>query len=212
MGEVTLVHLMRHGEVENPTGIIYGRLPDFHLSALGREMAQVVAAALADRDISLVVASPLERAQETAAPVAAAHGLPVGVDERLLEAENLFEGRTFGRGDGALWRVRNLKLLANPFQPSWGEPFGTLAERVHGAVLTARDQARGHEAVLVSHQAPIWTVRRHLEGRRLWHDPRARECALASLTTLRYVGDELAEVSYWQPAGELAARGKGVGA
>ena len=71
----TVVHLLRHGEVHNPTGVLYGRLADFHLSELGREMAEMVGAHLADHDVAMVVASSLERAQETAGPIASAHGL-----------------------------------------------------------------------------------------------------------------------------------------
>jgi broad specificity phosphatase PhoE len=69
------------------------------------------------------------------------------------------------------------------------------------AVESARDAARGHEAVLVSHQLPIWTLRLHVEGRRYVHDPRRRECGLASVTSLTYEGDRLASVSYAEPAG-----------
>jgi len=69
------------------------------------------------------------------------------------------------------------------------------------AIDRARRLAEGHTAVCVSHQLPIWTVRRSLEGKRLWHDPRRRQCALASLTTLIYDGDRLDELSYREPAG-----------
>ena len=96
----TVVHLMRHGEVHNPTGVLYGRLPDFHLSDLGREMAETVGAHLGEHDVTAVVASPLDRAQETASAIACAHGLPIITDERVVEADNYFEGKTFGVGDG----------------------------------------------------------------------------------------------------------------
>ena len=70
MGEKTIVHVMRHGEVHNPDKILYGRLPDYHLSDRGRRRRRAVADWLAHNDIVYVVASPLERAQETAAPIA----------------------------------------------------------------------------------------------------------------------------------------------
>ena len=73
--DTTVVHLLRHGEVHNPTGVLYGRLPGFHLSERGLQMAQMVGDHLASRDVACVVASSLERAQETAAPIAAPHGL-----------------------------------------------------------------------------------------------------------------------------------------
>ena len=151
-------------------------------------MAERVAEHLADADIAHVGASPLERAQETAQPIADAHDLPIAVDGRLIEADNVFEGLTFGVGDGALTRPRHWKHLRNPFRPSWGEPYRAQALRMLGAMATARDAARGHEAVLVSHQLPIWITRTHVEGRRLWHDPRKRECSLASLTSFTYRG------------------------
>ncbi|AZS85765.1 histidine phosphatase family protein [Streptomyces griseoviridis] len=201
--DITVVHVMRHGEVANPEGVLYGRLPGYHLSDLGRRMAERVAEHLASRDVTRVVASPLERAQETATPIAKAHGLDLGTDARLIEAENVFQGKTFGVGDGALRRPENWKHLVNPFKPSWGEPYVDQVVRMTGALEAARDAARGHEAVLVSHQLPIWIVRSYVERRRLWHDPRKRQCTLASLTTFTYEGDRIVSVGYSEPARDL---------
>ncbi|MFI0821461.1 histidine phosphatase family protein [Streptomyces sp. NPDC021098] len=201
--DITVVHVMRHGEVENPEGVLYGRLPGYHLSELGRRMADRVAEHLAERDITHVVASPLERAQETAAPIGKAHGLDVAVDERLIEAANAFQGKTFGVGDGALRRPANWRHLTNPFRPSWGEPYIDQVVRMMGALGAARDAARGHEAVCVSHQLPIWIVRSFVERRRLWHDPRKRQCTLASLTSFTYRGDKIVSVGYSEPARDL---------
>jgi broad specificity phosphatase PhoE len=203
MGERTVVHLLRHGEVENPGKVLYGRLPGYHLSALGRAMAARAAEALAGRDITAVIASPLERAQETAAPIAAALGLPIGSDDRLIEADNAFEGKRVGVGDGSLRSPRYWWYLRNPFRPSWGEPYAVVVARVHAAIDDARRQVAGHEAVLVSHQLPIWEARLAAEQRRLWHDPRRRECSLASLTSFEYDGDGLTAVVYSQPAADL---------
>ncbi|CAN5349624.1 histidine phosphatase family protein [soil metagenome] len=197
----TVVHLLRHGEVHNPGKVLYGRLPDFHLSAAGREMAEKVAAHLTGRDLTHLVSSPLERARETAAPISAGTGLDVRIDDRLVEAGNDFEGLTVAVGDGALRDPRHWIKLRNPFRPSWGEPYAELAARMRAAAYAARDAARGHEALCVSHQLPIWTLRRSLEGRRLWHDPRRRECGLASLTTLTFDGDALVGLDYSEPAG-----------
>ncbi|WKX71886.1 histidine phosphatase family protein [Streptomyces sp. XD-27] len=201
--DITVVHLMRHGEVENPDGVLYGRRPGYHLSELGRRMADRVAEHLADRDIRYVVASPLERAQETATPIAKAHSLDLAADERLIEAGNVFEGKTFGVGDGALKRPANWKYLTNPFRPSWGEPYIEQVVRMMAALGAARDAARGHEAVCVSHQLPIWVVRSFAERRRLWHDPRKRQCTLASLTTFTFRGDKIVSVGYTEPARDL---------
>ncbi|MCE1179796.1 MAG: histidine phosphatase family protein [Micrococcales bacterium] len=205
----TVVHLMRHGEVHNPDGVLYGRLPEFHLSELGRQMAHLTAAHLADHDITLVVASPLERAQETAEPVARAHGLPILTDSRLIEAGNHFEGKGVAGGQNVFKQISMFPKLINPFSPSWGEPYVKIAERMTAAVHDARERAAGHEAVLVSHQLPVWTMRNVMEGRRLWHDPRRRECTLASLTTLTFVGEELESVTYSEPAASLLPQAKG---
>ncbi|MBQ0866669.1 histidine phosphatase family protein [Streptomyces sp. A73] len=217
---VTVVHVMRHGEVHNPEGILYGRLPGYHLSDLGRRMADRVAEHLDRRDITHVVASPLERAQETAAPIAKTHGLDVGTDQRLLEAGNVFQGKTFGVGDGALRSPENWRHLRNPFRPSWGEPYIDQVVRMRGAIESAKDAARGHEAVCVSHQLPIWILRSFVEHRRLWHDPRRRQCTLASLTSFTFLGDRIVSVGYTEPARDLvpahlragAKRQKGGGA
>ncbi|WP_214364657.1 histidine phosphatase family protein [Pseudonocardia sp. H11422] len=201
MSTRTLVHLLRHGEVHNPGGVLYGRLPGFRLAENGRDQAETVAKALAENDVTAVVASPLQRAQETAEPIAATHGLEIVTEDRLIEAANRFEGKTFGVGDGALRRPRNWPLLRDPFTPSWGEPYLQIAHRMLGAAHRARQLAEGHEAVCVSHQLPIWTLRRYLLGQRLWHDPRRRQCALASLTTLEFTGTELTGLRYSEPAG-----------
>jgi broad specificity phosphatase PhoE len=208
-GPRTVVHLLRHGEVHNPTGILYGRLPGYHLSENGRNQAEIVAKSLADADVTAVFASPLERAQETATPIAALHGLEVQVDDGLLEADNRFEGQTVSVGGGALHSPRHWPLLRDPFTPSWGEPYLKIAHRMLAAVHRARELAAGHEAVCVSHQLPIWTLRRFVTGQRLWHDPRRRQCALASLTSLVFTGTELTQLRYTEPAGASDPRQTG---
>jgi broad specificity phosphatase PhoE len=197
----TIVHVLRHGEVHNPKGILYGRLPGYHLSTTGQAQARTVASVLAGHDITHVVASPLQRAQETAAPIAGEHGLTLVTDDNLIEAGNDFEGLKVSVGDGALRRPRHWLKLRDPFTPSWGEPYLQIAHRMLAAVNTARVAAVGHEAVCVSHQLPVWTLRRFLQGERLWHDPRHRQCGLASLTSLVYEGDTLVDIVYSEPAG-----------
>jgi broad specificity phosphatase PhoE len=201
MSERTVVHLLRHGEVYNPDKILYGRLPGFRLSDAGLGMAEKAAKWFVGRDVTLLVSSPLERAQQTAAPIAEALSLPVTIDDRLIEAGNAFEGLKVGVGDGALREPKHWWKLRNPFRPSWGEPYVEIAARMLAAVEAARDTARGHEAVLVSHQLPIWTLRMHLEGRRYVHDPRRRQCGLASVTSVTYEGDRMTGISYAEPAG-----------
>ncbi|MPV50478.1 MULTISPECIES: histidine phosphatase family protein [unclassified Pseudactinotalea] len=201
----TLVHLMRHGEVHNPDSILYGRLPDYHLSDLGRRMAETVARDLADTGADLVHlrASPLERAQESAAPVAAAFDLEVVTDPRVIEAGSDLQGQAISRHPALLLRPANLVKLYNPIRPSWGEPFQDQTDRMITAIKTARAAAEGHEALIVSHQSPIWSTRLFLEGRSYLHDPRRRQCTLASLTTLIFDGATLVGIGYREPAAPL---------
>ena len=206
----TTVHFLRHGEVHNPDKILYGRLPSFRLSDDGLKMAYDAAEALRGRDVVAVWSSPLQRAQETARPIADVFGLDIQTDDRLLEATNVFEGAR-ALEDGAWKKPEHWRHLRNPFTPSWGEPYDELAHRMLAVAEDVRDGVAGHEAVCVSHQLPIWTLRRYVEGRRLWHRPDRRQCGLASLTSLTWDGDALVHVTYSEPAG-LASRRPGFGA
>jgi broad specificity phosphatase PhoE len=199
----TIVHLLRHGEVHNPDGVLYGQRDGFHLSDLGRRMAQRVADTLADRDVTHLRASPLERAQETAQPLATVRGLEIVTDPRVIESTNVFEGQQFGPGRNALRHPATWRHLWNPFRPSWGEPYKDVTIRMMSAVRDAREAARGHEAVIVSHQLPLWITRLAAEKRSFLHDPRRRQCTLCSLTSLHFVGDRLTQVLYSEPAGDL---------
>jgi broad specificity phosphatase PhoE len=205
------VHLLRHGEVHNPGGVLYGRLPGFRLSELGERQAQAAADWLAQRDIGHLVSSPLDRAQQTAAPLAAATGLAIAVDERLIEAENFLEGRPVAGGKGLFKDPSNWRYFRNPLRPSWGEPYAEIATRVLAAAHSARDAAAGRDAVCVSHQLPIVCARRRAEGQRLFHDPRHRQCSLASVTSLTFDEDDIVGVEYSEPAAALPS-GTGAGA
>ena len=198
MAEITVVHLLRHGEVHNPKHVLYGRLPGYHLSANGRMMAVAAADYFQDRPVVAVFASPLERAQETAQPVADRLGLPITADDRLIESVNVLEGKSVSLASLAV-NPLNWKYLWNPVTPSWGEPYREVVARVRLVIDRARDAARGKEAVCVSHQLPIWVSRLAAEHRRLWHNPNSRECALGSVTSFSFDGDELTGVSYAVP-------------
>ena len=189
----TIVHLLRHGEVHNPEGVLYGRRDGYHLSELGRQMAQRVA-----DDASATATSSTSRPRRSSgprrprAPLAAARGL----DDRHRRAGDRVDQRL--RGQAVRRRRRRAAQarrpgahLWNPFKPSWGEPYKEVVARMMAAVHDARDAARGHEAVIVSHQLPIWITRLHVEKRSFLHDPRKRQCTLCSLTSLHFDGDAL---------------------
>lgn len=200
----TVVHLVRHGEVHNPTGVLYGRLPDFHLSDIGIAMAERVGEFFADRDVAHLRCSPLERAQETMAPIAARFPeLSVVTDGRVIEAANHLQGQVFSLQSSTFAQPRTWWYLRNPLRPSWGEPYTEIVARMRLAIADAAAAAPGREAVIVSHQLPIWMARCDVEGRRLVHDPRKRECRLASLTSFTVREGRVVDVTYTEPAGDL---------
>ncbi len=198
MAQTTVVHLLRHGEVYNPSGILYGRLPGFVLSENGRQMAADAADFFSERPVAAVFASPLERAQETARPVAERLGLEIVTDDGLIESANVLEGKSITLAQLAL-RPANWRHLWNPFLPSWGEPYQQVATRLRAVIDRAREAAPGREAVCVSHQLPIWVSRLAAEHRHLWHNPNSRQCALGSVTSFTFTGTELTGVSYAVP-------------
>ena len=198
------IHVLRHGEVENPNKILYGRQSGWHLSERGREMAEVVADWTKQFNLGAIHASPLERAQETAEPIAQRHGLKIETDSRLIEAANIFEGKKFELGSGVLKHPASWWHLRNPWKPSWGEPYEEQINRMLAAIFHARDKAEGKDALVVSHQLPIWILRSAIENRNLLHDPRKRICTLASVTSV-HLDDEgvVSTISYNEPAKHL---------
>jgi broad specificity phosphatase PhoE len=208
------IHLVRHGEVFNPQGVLYGRLPGYGLSNLGHTMAQVAADDLLAhaRPVGALISSPLQRTQQSADPIARVYGLEPALDDRVIEPANRFEGKRMSGREGALRDVRNWAFLVNPWEPSWGEPFASIAGRMLHAMNDAWDSTDGGDAVIVSHQLPIWMVHRSVAGKALSHDPRRRRCALSSITTFERRGGGFVEVGYRDPAAELAARATDVGA
>ena len=208
----TLLHLVRHGEVHNPDRVLYGRIPGFHLSELGARMATMAADSLAGHNVTALYASPLERAQESAAPWSKNFGLEIQTEERIIEPTNRFEGQSTAFGPKMLTQPRNWPFVVNPFLPSWGEPFVTVAARVMAAMHDAWEKADGGEVVMVSHQMPIWMIARTVAGKPLYHDPRKRRCSLSSITTLEHRDGRFVEVNYQDPARELLAASVDLGA
>lgn len=198
------VHVARHGEVENPQKILYGRQPGWRLSTRGQQMAQVLGEWSKSIDLGALHVSPLQRAQETAAPIARAHGIEITTDERLIEAGNIFEGKSFEPGSGILKHPTAWRHLYNPWKPSWGEPYDEQINRMFAAIFAAHKAANGKDAIVVSHQLPIWITRSAIEGRSMLHDPRKRECTLASVTSIHFddVG-VISGLSYSEPAAHL---------
>ena len=210
---ISTVHLLRHGEVFNPDRVLYGRIPGFGLSELGFKMADGSGDYFAKHQASggnivRIVASPLVRAQQTAAPTAQALELPILTDDRVIEADNQLQG--LSKVAQHLKSPRYWPLLVNPLKPSWGEPYVEQVARMREAMdfhrkAALEEHGDGVEIVIVSHQLPIWVTRRAAEGKPLWHDPRKRECTLTSITSFEFDGDDILSVRYTEPSPELLA-------
>jgi broad specificity phosphatase PhoE len=201
---MNVVHVVRHGQVHNPGGVLYGRAPGYGLSELGQQMAERLGEYFADAPLVHLVSSPLQRAQETMAPIAARHPeLEVHIDDRVIEAANVFEGKSFGKRNEILLRPTSWWAIRNPLKPSWGEAYTSIVARMRAALLDAASHAIDGEALVVSHELPIWMARSWAEGRRLVHDPRRREARLASVTTFTFSGRHLMRVDYAEPCADL---------
>lgn len=145
-----MIAFVRHGQTAaNAQGRLQGR-SDLPLSDLGREQAAAVAAAFADAKPVRVCSSPLTRARDTAALIAAPHGLTVEVDERLIEVDyGEWEGRSLGEvraEDWGAWRADA------QFSPPGGESLATVQERVASFVA---DALTDDLVIAVSHVSPI---------------------------------------------------------
>lgn len=91
----TSIIFVRHGEVYNPEGIYYGRLPRFHLSKNGRQQAQAAAEALRDKPLVAIYTSPMLRAKQTAHAIQSFHpSLPLHTSSLLQEVYTPYDGRT----------------------------------------------------------------------------------------------------------------------
>jgi broad specificity phosphatase PhoE len=206
----TRVHLVRHGEVHNPGGVLYGRLPHFHLSENGKKMASAAALALKDAGIqpSKLIVSPLLRTQQSAEPIAELFDTKPDLDERIIEPFNFFEGRKV-TAKTVLLRPHLAFHLRNPMQPSWGESYVSVVSRMMEAMREAAEATKSGDVVFVTHQLPIWMVHRHLNGARLAHNPAKRRCALSSITSFEFEAGSFTEVGYIEPASDFSKIDKG---
>lgn len=208
------LHLVRHGDVHNPEGVLYGRMPGFSLSEAGRKQAVQTAGFLRVQRAGGVhiVTSPLDRARETAEIIrdelTAGGDAPVHLrtDDRLIEAGSWREGLPYAFDAGSYFRrLRERTAHAN-------EAPRAIALRMREAVLDALGQMKDDEMVIVvSHQSPIRLalvgVEHHVGTPHERWLPRMfpwalakRACGYASVTTLDFAeGKKLSGVGYWEP-------------
>lgn len=199
------IHLVRHGEVFNPQGVLYERLDGFGLSELGHKMAKAAAQTLHSEgvEIGTLVASPLQRTRESVAPIEELFGLSAQLDERVIENWNHLRGLPLGPR-AVLEKPSILLKLGNPLKPSWAEPFQQIAGRMTEAALDHWQKTHSGDLVIVSHQLPIWMLYRSAQGLRLPHNPTNRRCSLSSITSFEVRDGKLQEVNYREPGLDLA--------
>jgi broad specificity phosphatase PhoE len=198
----TTVHLVRHGEVENPDHVVYASLPGFGLSSRGQRQAAAAGERLRRGRVTLVLSSPLQRALETAAIVASSLQAAVSTDARLLEWQlgehwagtrwNDLDLRFPGQLDAYLDHPEDLE-----FSP---ESLDRLARRVSALVEEVASANAGTETVVVSHQDPIQAGRLNLTGRPLagLQSNKPGHCSVVTLSR-EPGGPAWTESSYWEP-------------
>jgi len=181
----TRLVLVRHGHVENPDRKVYGRLPGWKLSAEGRRQAAAVARHLGRRPVVHIYSSPLERATETAAEIAAACGASVSIDDALVESA------LGAHWEGLSWtEVRTRRhaeldtYLHRPQEVDFvDETFEALGERMARALWAIAGRHPAQEVAVVSHGDPIKAAICHLEGKTIagLHDRRIRTGGLVAV-------------------------------
>ena len=145
----TTLHLVRHGEVDNPACIFYGRLPRYALGAEGRAQAVAAARLLANEPVSAIYSSPMLRARQTARAIAGQHrGRRVQVSSLLNEVNVPLEGRPLEEGIAANWDLYTGNL------PPYEVPATILARMLRFVLLCLRRHA-GQTVVGVTHGDPI---------------------------------------------------------
>lgn len=156
---VTTIDLVRHADVENPANVFYGRLPRFGLSELGRRQAATTAALLGAEPIRAIYTSPLLRARQTAAIIAAAHPgrPPLHQTRHLMEIRSSWQGRP----------AHELEAIDYRFFDYPGDGDETIPEvfhRLERLIQSLQRRHRGGHIICVSHADPIAIARVGLLG------------------------------------------------
>ena len=159
----TVIYLVRHGEVHNPEGIFYERLPGFHLSDLGVAQVHELGKFLSDKGVSAIYASPLERTRQTADIIASyQRGVAVTHDKRLLEVSSMIRGQK--QVDLALERWNFYKLK---YTKLGGEKLSDIWKRIGSFFKETVRKHKGQAIVVVSHGDPIMISMVKHKGKRL---------------------------------------------
>lgn len=194
------VHLIRHGEVDNPHHVVYADLPGYGLSARGLAEAAAAAEHLAAAPVAAVLSSPLLRARQTAGAIAGRHGLDLGFDERLTEwAGGLRWAGVRWEDLEAVFPGELTAYLETPLELGFGsESLLACGARVAAVVKEAATALPEGDLVVVSHQDPIHSGHLDLVG----HHPddyHKDKPAHAGIVTLDPTVEPWRDVGYWEP-------------
>ncbi len=149
----TIIYLVRHGSYENPKGILHGRLPGFPLSKEGKFQVHNLATFLKNKAITAVYSSPLTRAYETAAIIAAPHKVKVQTDKRLLDIKTPLQGKPL-----SYLHSINFRLYRHEFIKAGGEKLSDVFKRMDLFLKDILKQYPGKTIVVVSHGDPIQSI------------------------------------------------------
>lgn len=147
----TTIYLVRHGEVYNPTRIVYGRIPGFKLSETGRGQAKKLGDHLKSKKLSAIYASPLERTHETATYIHNHHGhLEIMHDERIIECYTPLEGESIEKVEKNNWNFYEPEFIEKG-----GESLSDIWNRMNTFFEEKVRDHKGEEIAVVSHGDPI---------------------------------------------------------
>ena len=156
----TTIYLIRHGEVKNPDGILYARLPNFGLTALGKKEAQMDAEFLKDKQISAIYSSPLERTKQTAEIIQKELGLTeIYFSDQILETRTSYEGKKFSSLD----KLQS-EIYLKPLAPT-DETMEDLAQRMMIFLNAVINKNEGKNVVIVSHGDPIMALKARIKNK-----------------------------------------------
>ncbi|MBV8300645.1 MAG: histidine phosphatase family protein [Candidatus Dormibacteraeota bacterium] len=201
----TRLYLVRHCDVHNPQGVLYGHLPHFKLSSKGEDQAHALGRFFASTAVRRIYTSPLERAAQTAAIIAS-----YVTNADIVTTDDLVEAR-FGRYLQGVrprdvpWR-RPLWFLhmAWPGLLRRDESVATMAERVERPLRALLDDFPGEGGICVSHGDPIQAFWIRAENRPAYALHRL-QCAKGGRLDLDYAGGALKRITYEPPSVQSTA-------
>lgn len=175
----TKIFFVRHGEINNPNKILYGRLQRFGLSKKGKEQIAKTAQILKKNKISAIYSSPLLRTKQSAKIISNFLHLPIHCSDDLLEIKSPMEGKPI---EYIYSNTVNYNVFASEANSIAGETIGGVAKRMLRFIDTIRKNYAGKNIVAVTHGDPIMIVKAIMEGLPLQID------SLRPINTKDYMG------------------------